>query len=143
MKKGILIVVGAVFALVLIRMFIIITVLLATPDGELHKQGLNTGHKGDWNATIEYFDKVIEMKPYHEKAYASRAYAKTQLGDYKGAIEDSKLAIQRYPYYGRAYAVLGIAEYQSGQKNKGCEDMNTALDLGFEQAKEYLNKYCK
>ncbi len=143
MKKGILIIVGAVFAIVLIRMFIIIAVLLATPDGKLHKQGLFAGHKGDWKTAIEHFDKVIEMKPHHEKAYASRAYAKTKLGDYQGAIADCYTAIDNYPFDGRTYAVLGIAEYQSGQKKKGCQDMSTAFDLGFEQAREYLNQYCK
>jgi len=143
MKKGILIVVGAVFAFVIIRMLIIVVVLLSTPHGEVHKQGLITGQEGDWEAAITYFDKVIEMRPYHEKAYASRAFAKTKLGDYQGAIDDCNTAIGKYPFDGRTYAVLGIAEYQSGQKKKGCEDMSTAFDLGFEQAKDYLNLYCK
>ena len=142
MKKGILIAVGLVFAFVIIRMIIIVAVLLATHDGEMHKQGLIAGHKGDWNRAITYFDKVIVMKPNDEKAYASRAFAKTQLGNYQGAIEDCNTALEKYPFDGRTYAILGLAEFRAGQKKKGCDDMHTAFDFGFEQAKEYLNQYC-
>lgn len=142
MRKGILIVVGAVFAFVLIRMFIIIVILLTTSDGEIHRQGLITGHKGNWETAIEHFDRVIEMKPHHEKAYTTRAFAKSQLGDHQGAIEDSRIAIQKYPFYGESYAVLGMAEIQSGQQKDGCKDLNTALELGYEKAKKYINQYC-
>jgi len=142
MKKGILIIVGAVIAFLLIRMFIVIVVLLATPHGDIHKKGLITGHKGDWETAITHFDKVIEMRPHHEKAYTTRAFAKSQLGDHQGAIEDSKIAIEKYPFYGESYAVLGMAEINSGQKEDGCKDLNQALDLGYEKAKEYINKYC-
>jgi len=142
MKKGILIIVGAVFAIVLIRMFIIIVILLSTPHGELHKQGLITGHKGDWVAAIAHFDKVIEMNPHHEKAYTTRAFAKSQLGDQQGAIDDTTIALQKYPFYGRAYAIQGLAEFRAGDKELGCKDMQQAYDLGFEQAKEYINQYC-
>jgi len=142
MKRGLFIVVGIVLAFLLIRMFVIIVVLLTTPEGEIHKKGLITGHKGDWEAAIVHFDRVIGMKPHHEKAYTTRAFAKSQLGDHQGAIEDSRIAIQKYPFYGQSYAVLGMAELQSGQKQNGCKDLNTALDLGFEQAKEYINQYC-
>ncbi|MCK5710532.1 MAG: hypothetical protein KAI07_08330 [Deltaproteobacteria bacterium] len=142
MKKGILIIVEAVLAFILIRMFVIVVVLLTTPEGEMHRQGLITGHKGDWEAAIVHFDKVIEMKPHHEKAYTTRAFAKSQLGDHRGAIEDSRIAIQKYPFYGESYAVLGMAEIQSGEKKSGCKDLNTALDLGYEQAKQYINQFC-
>lgn len=142
MKKGILIIVGAVLAFIVIRMFVIVVVLLTTPEGEIHRQGLIAGHKGDWEAAIVHFDKVIEMKPHHEKAYTTRAFAKSQLGDHRGAIEDSRIAIQKYPFYGESYAVLGMAEIQSGQQKDGCKDLNTALDLGYEKAKEYINQYC-
>jgi len=142
MKKGILIVVGAVLAFLLIRMFVVVVVLLATPEGEMHKQGLIAGHKGDWSAAIEHFDKVIEMKPHHEKAYTTRAFAKSHLGNHQGAIEDTSIALQKNPFYGRAYAVQGLAEFRAGNRKLGCKDLKQAYDLGFEQAKEYINQYC-
>ena len=142
MKKWIFIIVGAVIAFLAIRAAIIIVVLLTTPHGEIHRQGLIIGHKGDWAQAIEHFDQVIEMKPFHEKAYTTRAYAKLKLGDPEGAIEDTKLAIDKYPFDGRTYAVLGLAEVESGQQKQACKDFNTALDLGYEKAKEYINQYC-
>lgn len=142
MRKGLLIAVGAVLAFLLIRMFVIIIMLLSTPDGEIHKQGLLTGHKGDWGAAITHFDKVIEMKPHHEKAYTTRAFAKSELGDQQGAIADTGIALQKNPFYGRGYAVQGLAELRAGDKELGCRDMERAYGLGFEQAKEYLDQYC-
>jgi len=142
MKKGILIVVGAVIAFLLIRLLIIIVILLTTPEGETHRKGLITGHKGDWEAAIVHFDEVISLNPHHDKAYRTRAFAKTQLGDYQGAIQDSKIAIAKYPFYGESYAVLGIAEIQSGQGKNGCKNLETALDLGYEKAKDCINKCC-
>ena len=63
-------------------------------------------------------------------------------GDQQGAVEDTTIALQKYPFYGRAYAVQGLAEFRAGDKEIGCKDMRQAYDLGFEQAKEYINQYC-
>lgn len=143
LEKGILIVVGIVIAFLLIRLFLIIFLLLATPDGETHKYGVTLGNRGDWHGAMEHFDKVIEMNPNHEKAYASRAYAKLQTGDTDGAIEDSQAALRLSPYYGQAYAYLGLAELRSGNNKIGCEKLNEAFELGYQEAKYYLNQYCQ
>ncbi len=82
------------------------------------------------------------MNPNHEKAYASRAYAKLKTGDTGGAIEDSQAALRLSPYYGQAYAYLGLAELKSGNKEIGCEKLNEASELGYLEAKYYLNEYC-
>lgn len=143
LEKGILIVVGIVIAFLLIRLFLIIFLLLATPDGETHKYGVTLGNRGDWHGAMEHFDKVIEMNPNHEKAYASRAYTKLQTGDTDGAVEDSQAALRLSPYYGQAYAYLGLAELRSGNNKIGCEKLNEAFELGYQEAKYYLNQYCQ
>ncbi len=73
LERGILIVVGIVITFLLIRMFLIIFILLVTPEGETYKYGVTMGNRGDWHGAIVHFDRVIEMDPNHEKAYASRA----------------------------------------------------------------------
>ena len=141
-EKGILIAIGVVFAFLLIRLFLIVFVLLATPDGETHRYGVTLGNRGDWHGAMEHFDIVIENDPKHEKAYASRAYAKLQTGDHTGAIEDSNKALSLSPYYGQAYAYLGLAELEAGDQKRGCENLNEAFELGYREAKYYLNEYC-
>jgi len=143
LERGILIVVGIVIAFLLIRLFLIIFLLLATPEGEIYKNGVTLGNRGDWHGAIVHFDRVIEMDPNHEKAYASRAYAKLQTGDLQGAVDDSTKATQMSPYYGQAYAYLGLAELKSGNKGLGCKNLNEAYELGYQEAKYYLNQYCK
>ena len=46
LEKGILIVVGAVIAFLLIRMFLIILFLLITPEGEIHRKRGRVGPEG-------------------------------------------------------------------------------------------------
>ena len=142
LERGILIVVGIVIAFLLIRLFLIVFILLATPEGETHKYGVTLGNKGDWQGAITHFDKVIEMDPNYEKAYAARAYAKLQTGDHAGAVEDSTRALNKSPYYGQAYAYLGLAELRAGNKESGCENLDQASELGYPEAKYYLNEYC-
>jgi tetratricopeptide (TPR) repeat protein len=143
LERGILIVIGIVIAFLLIRMFLIIFILLVTPEGETYKYGVTMGNRGDWHGAIVHFDRVIEMNPNHEKAYASRAYAKLQTGDHAGAVDDSTKATQMSPYYGQAYAFLGLAELKSGNNKVGCEKLNEAYDLGYLEAKYYLSEYCE
>jgi tetratricopeptide (TPR) repeat protein len=143
LERGILIVIGIVIAFLLIRMFLIIFILLVTPEGETYKYGVTMGNRGDWHGAIVHFDRVIEMNPNHEKAYASRAYAKLQTGDHAGAVDDSTKATQMSPYYGQAYAFLGLAELKSGNNKVGCEKLNEAYDLGYLEANYYLSEYCE
>ena len=142
LEKGVLIVVGAVLIFLLVRLFLIVFLLLATPEGEVYKNAVTMGNRGDWHGAIVHFDRVIEMDPNHEKAYAARAYAKLQTGDYQGAVEDSTKAIRMSPYYGQAYAYLGLAELKSGNKRLGCKNLNEAHKLGYLEAKYYLSRYC-
>lgn len=141
-EKGILIAIGVVIVFLLLRLFFIVFLLLASPEGETHKYGVTLGNKGDWHGAMEHFDRVIDMDPKHEKAYASRAYAKLQTGDHTGAIEDSNKALRLSPYYGQAYAYLGLAELEAGNLEKGCENLGQASELGYPEAKYYLNEYC-
>ena len=141
-EKGLLIVAGLVFAFLLLRLFLIVFLLLATPEGETHRYGVTLGNKGDWHGAIVHFDNVIDADPRHEKAYAARAYAKLQTGDHSGAIEDSNKALSLSPYYGQAYAHLGLAELESGNKEIGCEKLHEARSLGYIEAKYYLKEYC-
>ena len=141
-EKGILIAIGVVFAFLLIRLFLIVFLLLASPEGETHRHGVTLGNRGDWQGAMEHFDRVIEMDPKHEKAYAARAYAKLRTGDPTGSMEDSNKALQLSPYYGQAYAYLGLAELESGNNKIGCEKLNEAYELGYLEAKYYLKQYC-
>ena len=64
---------------------------------------------GNYTGAIEYFNIVIEFKPYLAEAYLYRGMAKHSLEDYRGAIIDYDMAIDIKPFYPRAWNNRGMA----------------------------------
>ena len=52
----------------------------------------------DYVLSIQYFNQVINAKPYLYEPYFFRALAKINLDDFQGAEADCDLAIQRNPF---------------------------------------------
>ena len=77
--------------------------------------GRNALYFEDYMLSIQYFNQVIQAKPYLAQPYLYRAIAKLNLDDYKGASEDATLAIERNPFIADAYEVRGVA-YQNLEK---------------------------
>ncbi len=97
---------------------------------------------GDYKGAIANFSKAIQISPDYANAYGSRGEARLKLKDYTAAIEDFDAAIHYAPNYGMAYFSRGIAK--NWLKIKGaCADWSKAAKLGFPQANELLNKYCR
>ena len=68
----------------------------------------------DYVLSIQYFNQVINAKPYLAEPYFYRAVAKLSLEDYRGAEQDCSLALDRNPFTVNAYQVRGLARvYQS------------------------------
>ena len=45
---------------------------------------------------------------------------------------------------GAAFYLLGVTEMSAlGKKEEGCEHLQTALTLGYTQAKDWLDEFCK
>ena len=59
--------------------------------------------------SIQYFNQVINAKPYLYEPYFFRALAKVNLEDYQGAEADCDEAIKRNPFVVGAYQVRGLA----------------------------------
>ena len=63
----------------------------------------------DYVLSIQYFNQVINAKPYLYEPYFFRALAKVNLEDYQGAEADCDEAIKRNPFVVGAYQVRGLA----------------------------------
>ncbi|MDE6225288.1 MAG: tetratricopeptide repeat protein, partial [Muribaculaceae bacterium] len=89
--------------------------------------GRNALYFEDYMLSIQYFNQVIQAKPYLAQPYLYRAIAKLNLDDYKGASEDATLAIERNPFIADAYEVRGVA-YQNLEKPQlAIADYDSAL----------------
>ena len=63
----------------------------------------------DYVLSIQYFNQVINAKPYLYEPYFYRAVAKLSLEDYRGAEQDCNNSISRNPFVVNSYQVRGLA----------------------------------
>ncbi len=84
--------------------------------------GANAIYFKDYVLSIQYFNKIIKAKPYLEKAYLYRAYAKIYLEDYVGALADlnDAIAINEFlpsAYYARGFVCNKLTKHDLAEKD--------------------------
>lgn len=91
--------------------------------------GQNALYFDDYMLSIQYFNQVIQAKPYLAQPYFFRAIAKLNLEDYAGAKDDATLAIERNPFITDAYEVRGVALQNMGRLEEAVADYDKALSM--------------
>lgn len=89
--------------------------------------GRNALYFDDYVLSIQYFNRVIRLKPYLAEPYLYRAIAKIQLGDFAGAENDCTSAIQNNPFLPGAYYTRGYVRMQQQKWEKAEQDLTEAL----------------
>lgn len=93
----------------------------------------------DYVLSIQYFNKVIQVKPKLAEPYFYRAIAKIYLEDYDGAKRDLDSVIRRNPfmpmaYYSRGYVACRMENWEDAEK-----DMLMALEYSPENVTYRIN----
>ncbi len=83
----------------------------------------------DYVLSIQYFNQVINAKPYLAEPYFYRAVAKLSLEDYRGAEQDCSNAIERNPFVANSYQVRGLARVYQGRYTDAIGDFRKGLSL--------------
>ena len=83
----------------------------------------------DYILGIQYFNKVIALKPRLYEAWHYRAVAKFRLDDYRGAEADVSEAINLNPYITSLYDLRGISRIRLGDYEAAIADYDKALSL--------------
>lgn len=83
----------------------------------------------DYVLSIQYFNQIINAKPYLYEPYFYRGMAKFYLDDYQGAEEDCSLSIERNPFVVGAYQVRGLSRIRQNKYDSAIEDYTAALRL--------------
>ena len=96
---------------------------------QVMRVGQNALYFEDYMLSIQYFNRVIEAKPYLAKPYFLRAIAKLNLEDYTGAEVDASKAIDLNPYLTDAWEVRGVARQNLGNSAGAITDYDHALEL--------------
>jgi len=91
--------------------------------------GRNALYFEDYVLAIQYFNQVIEAKPYLAEPYFLRAIAKYNLDDYAGALADASRATELNPFLPDAWEVRGVANQCMGNDGAAVNDYAHALEL--------------
>ena len=91
--------------------------------------GRNALYFEDYVLSIQYFNQVINAKPYLADPYFFRGLAKINLDDFPGAESDCTEAIERNPFVVNAYQVRGLARIQQDKLADAVKDYLKALEM--------------
>ena len=83
----------------------------------------------DYVLSIQYFNQVINAKPYLYEPYFYRAVAKLSLEDYRGAEQDCSSSISRNPFVVNSYQVRGLALVYQERFEDAIADFRRGLKL--------------
>lgn len=83
----------------------------------------------DYVLSIQYFNQVINAKPYLAEPYFFRAVAKFYLEDYRGAEQDCSSSISRNPFVVNAYQVRGLTRVYQERYEDAIKDFRAGLRL--------------
>lgn len=89
--------------------------------------GRNALYFEDYVLSIQYFNKVVESKPFLHEPYFFRGLAKFYLDDYKGAELDLDRAIEKNPYVSRSYQLRGMCRAKSDSLDAATADFLMAI----------------
>ena len=83
----------------------------------------------DYVLAIQYFNRVIEARPFLATPFYYRALAKFMLEDFQGAEEDASAAIERNPLLMSAYRLRGAARQNLGMFALAAADYKRSLEF--------------
>ena len=125
--------------------FFLLPCCLFTARGQLNIErithiGRNALYFEDYVLAIQYFNQVIQVKPYLAEPYFLRSVAKLSLDDYRGAESDATEAIKRNPFIVDAYQVRGIARQNLEDYQGAIDDYEAGLHYMPENSQFLSNK---
>ena len=106
-------------------------------------RGLAKDIGGNPDGAIEDYNKAIELDPTFATAYSNRGLIYKRKADYQNSLSDFTLALQLNPNFADGYYHRATIYIVLNQKNAACADFQTALNLGYSNAAEMIERYCK
>ena len=97
--------------------------------GRLYKQALDD------------IEKVVTLAPREPVYKAEKASLLLRLNMTQEAFATANEALSLDSQYDEAYLLRGLAQIQLGKKKEGLQDLNKALELGNQQAQQFIDKY--
>lgn len=101
--------------------------------------GRNALYFEDYVLSIQYFNRVIIVKPYLADPYYFRAIAKYYLDDLNGCESDCSVALEINPFLVDAYNLRGIARLRLDKPSDARDDFDKGLSYEPESPNLLMN----
>lgn len=106
--------------------------------------GRNALYYDDYVLAIQYFNEVINAKPFLYDPYYFRAVAKFYLEDWQGAEYDCTKAIDLNPFIEDSYQLRGLCRIKQENYKEAIEDYSTVIKYKpLDQASWYNRLLCE
>lgn len=97
-------------------------------------------HYDDYVLSIQYFNKVLALKPYLWLPWYDRAVAKFYLDDYVGSESDATKAIELNPYIEQIFDLRAISRIRQEKYQDAIGDYNKAIRLNPSVSSFWVNR---
>ncbi len=97
-------------------------------------------HYEDYVLSIQYFNKVLALKPYLWLPWYDRSIAKYYLDDYVGSEQDATKAIELNPYIEQLFDLRGITRIRQDKHQEAIADYTRAIRLNPSVSSFWLNR---
>ncbi|EFA43686.1 tetratricopeptide repeat protein [Hallella bergensis DSM 17361] len=97
-------------------------------------------HYEDYVLSIQYFNKVLSLKPYLWLPWYNRAVAKFYLDDFVGAEQDASEAIGLNPYIEQIFDLRAISRIRQEKFGEAIDDYTKAIRLNPSVSSFWLNR---
>lgn len=97
-------------------------------------------HYEDYVLSIQYFNKVLALKPYLWLPWYDRAVAKYYLDDYIGTESDASKAIDLNPYIEQIFDLRAISRIRQEKYKEAIADYNKAIHLNPSVSSFWVNR---
>jgi tetratricopeptide (TPR) repeat protein len=102
--------------------------------------GKECAQKKDYDCSIDYYTRAIELNPRYVAAFINRGNAFDDKGDYDRAIKDYDSAIELSPDEADAFNNRGLAYYDKGEYSKAIKDFNRSIVLDQRNSAAFKNR---
>ena len=102
--------------------------------------GISEGHLKNYQKSIYYLSKSIELNPDFSDSYYNRGTLKKDYGYYEEALPDLDLAIQLSSGFYDAYNNRGLVKSQLNDFEGGISDFTIAIEIDPKNTSAYLNR---
>lgn len=99
----------------------------------MKQQAADAKSNGDWDQSLEFYNKAVVLAPPSALLYANRAIALEKLGHYKAAEKDCNYALELNPDSGKALKVRGSLRHKHLKDWHGAlSDLNQSQTIDFD-----------